>query len=253
VQLDALPYHVAAGFNGANVDLQVELTNGTETVVYNPENMLKASIDTVLSAGIWYLRVLSKGNAFAPDFASLGSYTINANIIANTLPLHKLGLKAIMENNRHKLEWEIVADENIVEQIIEVAEDGLRFQSLHTASTLARTYQYLPAKTAQLYYRLKVTFDNGRTYYSNVVSLRSQGANSKPELRGNVVTSTLTISSPLGYQYAVFDMAGRQLLAGRMAEGQNLLSLPSMPAGCTLFASPTTRNNTLKNSVNDSY
>jgi hypothetical protein len=235
LQLEALPYNVAAGFSGANVDLQVELTNGTETLIYNPSNLLRVSIDSVFSAGTWYLKILSKGNVFAPDFASLGSYTISANIIATTLPLHRLALKATAENNRHKLDWEIVADENIVEQIIEVAEDGLRFQPLSTVSDLIRMYQYVPVNAAQLYYRMKVTFDNRRTHYSNVVSLQSNSANSKPVLKGNVITSNLRIYSPPGYHYAVSDMAGRQLSTGRLTVGDNFVSLRAMPAGLYLI------------------
>lgn len=235
VQLEALPYSVTASYSGANVDLQVEMINGTDTVVYNPETSLRASFDTMLSAGTWYVRVLSKGNEFTPDFASLGSYQITASVTASTLPLHKMELKAITVNNHHKLDWEIIADEKVVEQTVEVAGDEFSFRSLTGLPAGLRGYAYLPKKAALLYYRLKVTFDNGRTYYSNIASLRSNATNSKPYLVGNMVRSNLTINSPGAYQYGIVDLNGRQLVSGRLVQGVNTISPPFMPNGLYLI------------------
>lgn len=230
-KVDALPYNIAAGYIGANVDMQVELTNGKDLQVYNPADLLRASIDTVLPAGTWYLRVLSKGNAFAPDFASLGSYTLSASVASTTLPLHKLELKGTSENNHHRLRWEIIADEKVVEQTVEQAADGQDFQPLAPLSAAARNFAYLPESAPQHYYRLRVKFDDGRTYYSNVISLRNNGTGSRPHLVSNRVTSALSIISPASYQYAIFDLNGRTLASGRLTQGLNYIATSFIPNG----------------------
>lgn len=236
VLLNALPFAVSGGFNGANVDLQVEISNGIETAVYNPENLLRVSVDTILPPGSYFLRVLSKGNANAPDFASLGSYTVTATLAAVTLPLHKLELKATASNNQHRLGWEIIADENVVEQSVETSADGTRFQPLVTVHAQNRSYTHLPAKEGLQYYRLKVMFDNGRTHYSNVAALRSNAPQGRPLLVGNVVTGTLTVNSPGIFTYAIVDLSGRVVAKGRLTQGVNRVETGAATRGLYLIS-----------------
>jgi hypothetical protein len=194
--------------------------------VYNPGTSLSASIDTTLSAGTYYLRVQGKGNEFAPNYASLGSYTLAASIapVNTTLPVHKLQLKGSADSKQHKLDWEIVADETIVKQTLEVSNNGTDFHPTVTLDATARAYANSPSGNLT-YYRLAVTFDNGRLYYSNIVPLRNNGSNTKPYLMGNVVAGTLRISSPSVYNYAVTDVAGRVITKGSLLQGLNTLPL----------------------------
>lgn len=73
-QLSALPFSVGSENTGSNLDLQVELMTNQNTVIstYNPEDILEVSIDTMLSAGTYYLRMQGKGNSYASEYASLG-------------------------------------------------------------------------------------------------------------------------------------------------------------------------------------
>lgn len=231
-QLSALPFSVANGDNGANIDLQIGLSSSidTNTFVYNPPTELKVAIDTVLNPGTYYLKVEGTGNVFAPDFASLGSYSLTGSILATALPVHKLELKATADNNRHNLAWDIVADEKVISQTIEVATDNVDFQSLLNVAADARTYAYSPAKAALVYYRLNVTFDNGRQYYSNVVALRSDDGNS-PILVSNVVTTNLSINSVAKSVYVVHDLNGRRVAKGQLTQGLNTVSVNSLSGG----------------------
>jgi len=233
IRMNALPFSVASGYVGANVDLQMEIVNSKgETMIYNPENMLRVSVDTLLPADTYYLQVLSKGNEYAPNYAMLGSYEINVDVMAVTLPVHKLELKATAANSRHNLDWEIVADEAVVEQTIETSADGTQYQPLSSVAAAARSFGYQPGKPSTQYYRVRVLFDNGRTHYSNVAVLRnSQSANSKPYLVGNVINSTMTVNSPAAFNYAIFDMNGRQVTKGRLLQGINTLSAGFMTNG----------------------
>lgn len=232
VTLNALPYSVSSGYVGANIDLQMELVNAQgDTVIYNPENSLRVSVDTTLQAGTYYLQVLSRGNEYAPNYAMLGSYSMDVNITSIALPVHKLELKATAANNRHNLAWEIVADENVVEQTLETSADGRDFQPLSPVSAAARTYSAQPTKAASHYYRVRVLFDNGRTHYSNVAVLRGSQAVSKPFLVGNMINSNITVSSPSAFDYTIFDMNGRQVSKGRLVQGLNTLSAGFMTNG----------------------
>ena len=229
----ASPFSIGTGNTGSNIDLEIELLDGAENVigVYNPSSVLSASIDTTLPAGTYYMRVYGKGNVYAPNYASLGSYNIEAFISpANTLPVHKLQLRGITENKKHKLDWEIVADEQVVSQTLETAKNGTNFQPFVTINHSDRTYT-ANANGNLSYYRLAVRFDNGRTYYSNVVALRNNGSNAKPYLLGNSVTSNVRISSPSSYAYAVLDMTGRTIARGNLKQGVNDLSLNLSAAG----------------------
>jgi hypothetical protein len=131
--LDANPYSVGNNDNGSNLDVQVELLSGNKNVLgtYNPDLTLNAAIDTILDAGTYYLKVQSSGNVYAPDYASLGSYSLSASYVPFTvLPVHQMQLKGINDNGKHKLSWTIEADETITQQILEVSTDGKNFQPL---------------------------------------------------------------------------------------------------------------------------
>jgi len=238
IKTDALPYSVGLGNAGSNIDLQVELIDKSQNVlgVYNPTTTLSASIDTTLSAGTYYLRVQGKGNDYAPNYASLGSYTLAASIapVNTTLPLHKLQLSGTVDSKQHKLNWEIVADESITTQTLEVSTNGTDFQPLATFDGAARAYVNSPSAT-QAYYRLAVVFDNGRSYYSNTVPLRSNESTSRPSLMGNVVSGNLRVNSPSVYNYAVLDISGRVIYKGTLLQGINNLPLNFSTAGIYLI------------------
>lgn len=225
--LDASPYNIAAGNTGADLDLEVELLNSAETVlgVYNAAATLNAAIDTLLPAGTYYLRMQGKGNIYAPNYASLGAYTLNATLTpGNALPVRKLQLKGVADGKQHKLDWEIIADEKIVSQTIETAANGDGFSALSATGATVRNYTYSPVSNGVLYYRLNVFFDNGRRYYSNVIALRGNEKAGKPALVGNVSNGTLTVSSPSAFAYAIVDAAGRIVGKGNLVQGLNILS-----------------------------
>lgn len=225
--LDATPFNTGTGDAGSNLDMQVELINSSSTVVgtYNPDSLLSASIDTTLNAGTYYLRVQGKGNIYAPDYASLGSYNLQGSFTPGTiLPLHKLELHGINENNKHRLNWIIEADETVTQQILEASTDGRNFQQLVLVPATARSYNYIPAKDPLLYYRLNVTFDNGRQYYSNVVALRNNAEKVKPYLTGNLVQSNLLVNSPSAFRYTVYDYNGKMIAKGNVNQGMNSIA-----------------------------
>ena len=229
--LDANPYNVGTGDNGSNLDVQLELLNNSNTVIgtYNPDLLLSATIDTTLNAGTYYLRVSSSGNVYAPDYASLGSYTLSASIAPPTiLPLHRLELYGATDNNKHKLNWIIDADEKLVQQTLEVSNNGKDFQSLASLNTTARSYTALPNENI-VFYRLNVVFDNSKQYYSNIVVLRN--TISKPSLQNNLVHNSVQIGSPSAFTYLVIDNSGRTISKGNLVQGTNSVTTSDLSNG----------------------
>ncbi|HEX2629308.1 MAG TPA: T9SS type A sorting domain-containing protein [Chitinophagaceae bacterium] len=234
LQLNAIPYNVATSNNGSNLDIQATLYNNAKTIigVYNPGTLLNSVIDSNMNAGTYYLRIEGKGNAYAPNYASLGSYALQATYSgATVLPLHKLELRGQLTNEKHQLSWEIIADETVVDQQLEVSSDGVHFTVLAQPMSSIRSYIYRPAQSSALQYRLHITLDNGRDYYSNLVTIR--GSNShRPQLIGNMSTNgQLTVSSPGIFTYSVYANNGQMITTGKLLNGMNTIQLPAMHSG----------------------
>jgi hypothetical protein len=234
-QLDAVPYNVGTGNSGSDLDLQVTLYHSSQTSlnVYNPGTLLSSVVDTILNTGTYYIRVEGKGNLYAPAYASLGSYSLQGNFSpGGTLPLHKLELKGITEGDKHKLSWEIEADEQISSVVVEVSTDGRHFNRLVQTASGDRGYLYRPLANGPMQYRLNVTLNDGRQYYSNIISLRSNGATVRPQLVNNLVTdNTIKVNSPGKFTYKVYDLNGRTLTQGTLLSGINDINASGMING----------------------
>ena len=231
--VDAVPYNIGTGNSGSNLDIQVDLVQNNSVVAsYNPETLMDLTIDTMLSPGTYYLRVQGKGNVFAPEYASLGSYSLKGSFApAVTLPLHKLELRGAAENGRHRFNWIIEADETVVSQTLESSTNGISYSSAATVSSTARSYQRTPSAGGITYYRMKVTFDDNRTYYSNTVSLRSENGAGKPFLTANMVKQSITVSSPSNFGYSILDMNGRVVSKGNLVQGMNNVNVSAVANG----------------------
>lgn len=229
--LNAIPYNVGTGNSGSNLDMQVTLFNHAQTQlgVFNPGLLLNSIIDTNLNSGTYYLRVEGKGNMYASEYASLGSYSLEGNFSSGgTLPLHRLELRGSINGDRHLLNWIIEADEQVVSQVIEKSTDGRHFTALTHPGNDDRSYAYKPLETTSVQYRLNVTFDDGRQYYSNIITIRATGAVTKPFIMGNVITTnTIKVSSPGGaYHYDLIDLNGKSIAKGKLANGVNEIIVP---------------------------
>jgi len=220
--LDANPYSVGSGDNGSNLDVKIELLASNKNVLgtYNPDLVLNATIDTLLNAGTYYLRVQSSGNMYAPDYASLGSYALSASYTPMTiLSVRRLQLNGINENGRHKLNWIIEADEKITGQTLEVSTDARNFQPIGSLNTFERNYSYKPNNHGVLYYRLNVVFDNSKEYNSNIIAMKNIA--SGPTLINNAVHHSALVNSPSKFSYAVIDYSGRTVAKGDVIQGIN--------------------------------
>ncbi|MGE5519177.1 MAG: zinc-dependent metalloprotease [Candidatus Dadabacteria bacterium] len=237
--LDAIPFNVGAGNAGSDIDLELQLLDNSGVVLrtYNPGNTLSATIDTTLNSGSYYLKVNGSGNAYVSNYASLGSYTLNATFSSlGILPLHRLQLNGVVKDNQHSLNWDIVADENITNQSLEVSTDGANFHNLANLSSMQRSFNNNVQNSSSLFYRIKLTLDNNSTFYSNIIELHSKAVVDRPHLVSNVITGVINVSSPSEYKYFISDLNGRILQKGVLREGNNPVSTYISSAGMYLIS-----------------
>ncbi|RYY38384.1 MAG: hypothetical protein EOO08_14805 [Chitinophagaceae bacterium] len=233
-RLDAVPFNLGSGNVGSDLDILVQLLDGSGNQLgsYNPEPLLNSIVDTLLPAGTYFLSVDGKGNQFAPEYGSLGSYSLRGSTTYFTvLPLRSLRLQGRVDGNRHHLSWLVDADETVVGQVLEVSEDGRNFRSLSAPAAADRSYTY-QAGSARRQYRVRVDFDNGRSYYSNTVLIAPASGDGRPHLLQTLVRSgSLQVQSGTEVRYQVGNTMGQMISQGTLNAGTSLLPLPSMPAG----------------------
>jgi hypothetical protein len=235
-QLDAVPYNVGTGNAGSDLDMQITLLDESQNIlnIYNPGALLSSVIDTTLNGGTYYIRVEGKGNQYAPAYASLGSYSLQGSFDGGlVLPLHQLQLQGTKNGDVAHLSWNIEATEQVAQQILEIAIDGRNFVPLVEPSPQARGYSYHPDDSgARAQYRLKVTFDDGHQYYSNIATIRETQPGTRPVLASNLIqTGSISINSPGDYVYTLIDMSGRSIRKGRLVSGTNTVDANTMTPG----------------------
>lgn len=234
LKLDVTPYSAAAGESGSNLDVEMKLYSSSQSLLrtYNPEEALSASLDTTLEQGDYFVSVTGTGNKYTSDYASLGAYSVKGTVTEMAiLPLRRLELKGTGNGQQHQLSWLIDADEAIVKQELEVAENGNTFTTAAQLGANDRTYQYYAATNGSVQYRLSVTFDNGKQHYSNIIAIRNKAA-AKPQLYTNVVaTNALMVSSPALFAYTITDLNGRQVAKGQVAQGSASINAGQLTRG----------------------
>jgi hypothetical protein len=98
--------------------------------------------------------------------------------------------------------------------VIEVSNNGINFTPLDQPNNALRNYSYHPLDNRPLLYRMHITFDNLKEYYSNVIAIHQSKA-LKPQLVGNTISgNSITVNSPANYHYQIIDQSGRMLSKG---------------------------------------
>ena len=234
LQLNAIPYNVGTSNSGSDLDLQVDVLDGSYASIgtYNPGNLLSSIIDTFVNAGTYYMRIDGKGNIYAPEYGSLGSYSLQAIYTdAVILDIRRLELRGKLNGDMHALNWLIEAEKPLMKQVIEVSNNGINFTPLDQPNNALRNYSYHPLDNRPLLYRLHITLDNLKEYYSNVIPIRQDNA-PKPQLVGNSVSgNNITVNSPANYHYQIIDQSGRMLSKGIIERGYSSLGLQSINTG----------------------
>ncbi len=231
IHLTAIPFNVQANWIGANLDIRIELYNSSSALIrdYNPMSSLSITMDTILNAGTYYIKVYGTGNNNIGPYGSLGLYTISGTL--GGLPIHDVSLSGKTEKNKHNLNWNIIADEPIKTIQVETSNNGSNFTALTTVTSTAKTFSYQPNKNSTVFYRLKITSVLNQTVYSNTIALKAAGNAEKLFHVSTLVQNEIIINAAENYQYALYDINGRVASSGTGLKGINRLDISSQSKG----------------------
>ncbi|HNF01873.1 MAG TPA: zinc-dependent metalloprotease [Ferruginibacter sp.] len=231
VHITVIPFNVANNYIGANLDVKLELYNNAGSLLrtYDPAATMSVTIDTVLDAGTYYLKIDGTGNTNIGEYGSLGAYTISGT--SGALPIHAVNLSGSTDKARHNLSWNIIADEPIKSIRVELSENGTDFSELTSVMPSARNFSYNPGKAGILYYRLKLTSVLGQEVYSNTLALK--GTNNIDPLFyvSTFIRQEIAVNAPGNYRYCVADMNGRIIATGNGPKGLNRIDMRKQPDG----------------------
>ena len=227
-----------SGTTKPNVDLQLSILNdrGNEVTSYNPAATLDVSIDSVFTPGTYFLRISNSANTNAPNYGMLGDYVISGAALPATLPIQSMKLTGKAVNNKHELNWNIIADEPIESIVVETSTTGNSFSSLQSVNSNSTRFDHQPTEKKTFFYRLFVTTASQLKYYSNVVALREVGKSSKFDVVTNIINKNeVAINSNGSYNWRILDMSGRSLANGKTSPGFNLLQTGAITSGMYLL------------------
>jgi hypothetical protein len=232
--LDARPFSVGPNNDGADLDIGLILLNSSKQVMstIDDQTVLNGVIDLSLDAGTYYVVINGTGNANTTDYGSLGSYTISGTFSPLIVtPIHDISLKGKIENNKHSLSWNIIADEPIRSIELQKSSDGSDFATLSGVSATAKNFTYDPFSTDNVFYKLKVTSVLNQVAYSNIIKLRSGSLNKKPFIVSTFIHDEIMINAGVNYQYLLSDVSGNLIAKGSNMAGISKINMNSAAAG----------------------
>lgn len=227
-----------SGTTKPNVDLQLSILNdrGNELMSYNPASTLGVSIDSMFTPGTYYLKLSNSANANVSNYGMLGDYVVSGAALPSTLPIQSMKLTGKAVNNKHELNWNIIADEPIESIVVETSTTGSSFSSLQSVNSSSTRFDHQPSEKKTVFYRLFVTTASQLKYYSNVVALREVGNSSKFDVVTNIITKNeVALNSNGTYNWRILDMSGRSVANGKTSTGFNLLQTGAMTSGMYLL------------------
>jgi hypothetical protein len=230
--ITAIPFNVGTGNNGADLDIKLEIYNNSGTLIntYDPAETMGVTVDTILNAGTYYLKIDGSGNVNTGEYGSLGSYTLTGTSLI--LPIKDIALSGTVNNNKHNLAWSIIADEPVKTIEVEIAADGNNFKSLTTVAAATKQFSYTPFENQGQYYRLKITSSIGQEAYSNTIFLKGISAVGDNNFKvSTFIQQEITVNASVPYQYLLSDINGRVIRKGIGVKGFNSLNISSQPAG----------------------
>lgn len=230
LHIDVTPFSVGTNNTGANLDVKVSLYKDNLLIrVYDPSETMSVTIDTTLNSGTYYISVDGSGNQNTSNYGSLGSYRLSG--FNGPLPIHEITLTGDTDNKMHILKWNIIADEPIHSQDVEISRDGINFTSLAELDGVPGMYSYYPQISGTLFYRLKVTSVINEVAFSNIIALKSTVKPTKHFKVSSIFIDRVQVTASENFQYAIFDLNGRMLGAGKGLAGTNYIEMNNKPAG----------------------
>lgn len=233
IHISALPFSVGDNLTGANLDIKMTLLDAhmQPINVYDPAELLNVVVDTTLSTGRYYIVLDGAGNSYSTDYGSLGSYTVTGSFAPLYVSIKDASLTGKVENNKHNLSWNIIADDPVKSLVIESSNDGINFKSFTDVNSRAKNFIYDPFTKEDIFYRLKVTSPLNETVYSNMINLKSAGKSEKSFTVSTLVHNEILINASKNFKYLLADARGNKISEGSYNPGIQRIPINNHPNG----------------------
>jgi hypothetical protein len=151
------------------------------------------------------------------DVSGFSGFYVYTNAGAVVLPLHLLSFNAEKQNNGNVLQWQTSNEINTKLFVVERSTDGRSFSNIGTVAAKGidnATYHFTDATilSDNIYYRLKMTDNNGSFTYSNIVRISSQ-LNSQliiyPNPARDIITIQVSDKKLTGTNAVIIDATGK--------------------------------------------
>ena len=214
---------------GANLDVKVRLhaSNGTLLSVADASTSLKASMDTVLPAGSYYLVVEGAGNCNTINYGSIGEYEFNGTL-AGVLPIRSAILE-LPRADQARINWNISSTEPITSLLLEGSVDGTLFTRVADLPTQAQATGISFQAGSNKYFRIHIVNQRGEEAYTNTVFLRNEKRIKL--IQPAVSNMPIQIILPEASSYRVLDARGAEVRRGQLLAGVQTIPMDQLAAG----------------------
>lgn len=212
----------------ANTDLEVTLfRNNIQIAKYNPINLLSVSIDTLLDAGNYTIRVNNIANTNIFKGLLLGTYTLAGSFGGGVVvPIRNININGEMGKSGHRIGWQIDTDEEVEKVWIEVSPNNYEFRKLKYVNELNGVFEYIP-NDKDAYYRIGAKTLSGATNYSYTVYIKPIINSNYKIISNTIYNNQLIVNTKKIYEWRLIDMSGKKVSSGRFINGQNVIEMPN--------------------------
>lgn len=236
-------FAVRSSLDGFTTDIPATIASGATPGVLNTVDLSGAAFQNLSTATTF--RIFAWGATNVNGTLSVNSFTFNG--VTGVLPVSLEYFSGSKNNNGLSLNWKAnCSASGNASFVIERSSNGRNFTAINnfTASAVRcmQPFEYTDATAAagKSFYRIKVTEDNGKSFYSNIISLLNAAdgfdiAAVQPTLVKS--SAVLSVSSAKKTQLTVIitDYAGRKMQQQvySLAAGSNQLTINAagLPAG----------------------
>lgn len=161
-----------------------------------------------------------------PQFASATTTSFSTGV----LPIKLKSFTAQVQNNRVVLNWSTAEEINTSHFVVEKSVNARNWSSIQTVAAKGEAADYTAqdaeTATGEVFYRLKSVDQDGKTQYSHIVRIVSNGAQStyvSPNPASGSVTVSLSSAATAPLQLQLIASNGQVLKEALFAKGSTLL------------------------------
>ncbi|MGK2863633.1 MAG: LamG-like jellyroll fold domain-containing protein [Chitinophagaceae bacterium] len=190
-------------------------------------------------------------NAVLPDYDVVERFNNICNDALVILPVNLTSFTATRAEDKVQLKWVTASEQNNLGFEVQRSSDGSNFTGIgfvngNGTTNQENTYYFTDQspQTGKNYYRLKQVDIDNRVTYSGIRSIEIGVANRGIQLFPNPSHSLITVTNiKAGNQMSIFNTQGNLVMRKRANNGQEIISIGTLPSGVYLLQVTDNENN----------